>query len=263
MSTTRDPAQTTVYADNARRGGRGRSCEPGWSESFARLVERDYAFLPLTYAAPGWLYRGIDRGLSALLAGEELELNAGEHALAALEREAGVLFVSQDVSDALSVTRLWEARADAAILAIRAAAFAQAHDEGRAAVLGFADPGVVFRYPAFAAPLAASVASHVFVHADVAPGETVSAASDGPRVVAVRAAGGGREAFAAALAGALERHGIVAARPRPATRWPRARGRRRVGRVLSRAPEGRLQTGLASTDSSVQPASSLASSTAW
>ncbi|MCP5202165.1 MAG: hypothetical protein H6977_19375 [Gammaproteobacteria bacterium] len=221
MTAPRDPAQTTVYADNARRGAGRRRCEAGWAQAFARLVERDYAFLPLGYAPPGWLFRGIDRGLAALLAGEPLALNTGEHALAALEREAGVLFVSQDVSDALSVTRLWAAPPDAAILAIPAAAFAAAQADGRAAVLGFADPGVVFRYPAFAAPLAASAVSHVFVAAQGAAAQLFSGAPGGPQVVAVPAAGDGREPFATALEAALAEHGIDAAGPQAAARWPR------------------------------------------
>jgi hypothetical protein len=186
-----------------------------------RLVERDYAFLPVGYAAPGWLFRGIDHGLAAVLAGAAPGMNAGDHALAALEREAGVLFVSQDVSDALSVTRLWQAPRDAAILAIPASVFAQAHAAGRAAVLGFADPGVVFRYPAFVAPLATTAVSHLFVHADALHGATADMASCAPRVVTLGPAAASRDAFAATLAVALTERGIAAARPGPVVRWPR------------------------------------------
>ncbi|MEQ8664002.1 MAG: hypothetical protein RLW62_24555 [Gammaproteobacteria bacterium] len=162
-------AQTTVYARNARDGGRGRRCEPGWHPAIADLVRRDYAFLPLTYAGDGVLFRGLASGLGTALAGGQCTPSAGTHALNALERETGVVFVSQDVGDALAVARLWEGPADGGILVIPAGAFARAHAAGNAAVLGFADPGVVFRYPCFAPPLALAALAAVIVHPAAAP----------------------------------------------------------------------------------------------
>jgi len=162
-------AQTTVYANNARAGHGARQCEPGWHAAIADLVRRDYAFLPLGYAGQGVLFRGMARGLGGALAAGRCMPSEDAHALNALERETGVVFVSQDVSDALAVARLWEAPVDGGILVIPADSFARAHAAGAAAVLGFADPGVVFRYPCFAPPLALGDVAQVIVHPAAAP----------------------------------------------------------------------------------------------
>ena len=153
-----------MYAHNNRPGRRARGCEAGWDPAIANLVERDYAFLPLTYADDGYLFRGLDGKLEDSLASGTLGLNAGPHGLAALEREAGVLFVSADLSDALAVSRLWENPAGSAIAVLSAARFADAHAAGRAAVLGFADPGVVFRYPFVIAPWPIEALAGLIVH---------------------------------------------------------------------------------------------------
>ncbi len=212
-------AQTTVYADNNRAGTAGRVAEPGWHAAIAALVERDYAFLPLGYDAPGYLFRGIDGGLGELLAGQPALANRGDHTLAALERDSGVLFVSQDRSDALAVSRLWEDPREAAILVIPAAAFAAAQARGAAAVLGFADPGVVFRYPCFAPPLAAEHVSLVVVH----PARLAEFAGATAAAVHAPAVPGeaDRAAFERALGDLLDGLGCTAAAPIPSRRVPR------------------------------------------
>ncbi|MEQ8230667.1 MAG: hypothetical protein RLW61_14250 [Gammaproteobacteria bacterium] len=219
MSSPEDTAQTTVYRDNARAGGRPRRCEPGWDAAIARLVERDYAFLPLRYGGAGMLFRGIASGLGAALAAGRFALSADAHALNALERETGVLFVSQDVSDALAVSRLWEAPRDGAILAIPAAHFARAHAAGSAAVLGFADPGVVFRYPCFAPPLELADVAHVIVHPAAAT--TVAGLAPGRALVLPRGLPRERTAVADALASALATAGVIAAVAENGARFPR------------------------------------------
>ena len=152
-------AQTTGYRYNNRRSpdGGSRQADPRWDPAIRLLVERDFAFLPLRYAGDGCLFRGLDAtAAEAFLAGE-LILNRSEHSLAALERDLGVMLMSQDLSDALAVARPWDADGAALILAIPTREFASAADAGRAAVLGFADPGVVFRYPFLCGPCPARV----------------------------------------------------------------------------------------------------------
>lgn len=156
--------QTTVYPDNSRSTRASRVAAAGWDARIVRLVERDFAFLPLAYAGAGCLWRGIDAGLGAAVASGALALNAGSHALAVLERDLDVMLVSQDFSDALAVSRLWDGADDAAIIAFPAARFAHEHACGRAAVLGFADPGVVFRYPFLLAPQPLAAAAAIIVH---------------------------------------------------------------------------------------------------
>lgn len=199
---------TTAYASNTRAGaGRAGSASvhSGWCGAIARLVAGDHAFLPLRYGPSGCLYRGVDSGASALLTAGESGLAAGAHALNRLERELGVVLVSADLSDALSVARLWEAGRDACVIAFDAAHFAHEARAGRAAVLAFAEPGVVFRYPLLALPLPLDAACCVFVRDD-APVEC-----DRPDLVRVPAACGERAACADFLHHTLATRGLRAA----------------------------------------------------
>ena len=212
-----------MYAHNNRPGRRARACEAGWDPAIANLVERDYAFLPVCYEGDGVFYRGLDSGLERVLASGVLEQNTGTHSLAALERETGVLFVSTDLSDALAVSRLWEAPAGAAVIVIRAARLARAQEAGRAAVLGFADPGVVFRYPCFAPPLELDAVERVVVHPNDLAAATRAAGRhaaliDAPRFCADLE---GRAGFEQGLERWCTAAGLTEPREAPAARWPR------------------------------------------
>ncbi|MGR8921140.1 MAG: hypothetical protein ACU85V_16100 [Gammaproteobacteria bacterium] len=223
MADARDPAQTTGYALNTRRGGAGADAGDDWAPPVRELVARDYAFLPLGYAPPGCLFRGIDGGLAAALAAGHFGLNAGAHALAALEREAGVMFLSQDLSDALSVARPWAGPGDVAVLVVPAAVFAARAAAGEAAVLGFADPGVVFRYPFVTAPLELGELAAIACAEPLSPQATATAAGR-PAFIRIEAAGG-RGECERRLAAALAARGYVAATATPVARVPRALGR--------------------------------------
>jgi hypothetical protein len=212
-------AQTTVYESNARRRHGTRECEPGWHAAIADLVRRDYAFLPLRYDAHGVLFRGMARGLGAALSAGQCVPSSDDHALNALERETGVVFVSQDVSDALAVARLWEAPLDGGILVIPASAFGRAHAAGTAAVLGFADPGVVFRYPCFAPPLALDDLTRVIVHAAAAP--AVAGLAPGRVMTLPPETTPERGAVTAAVARLLDDADCRAATPQNGARYPR------------------------------------------
>ncbi len=222
MTASRDDdaaAQTTVYVNNARAHHGARQCEPGWHAALADLVRRDYAFLPLRYAGQGVLFRGMASGLGAALTTGQCRPSGDDHALNALERETGVVFVSQDVSDALAVARLWEAPRDGGILVIPADCFSRAHAAGAAAVLGFADPGVVFRYPCFAPPLVLEAVAQVIVH----PAAAANVAGLAPERVMVLPpdTADERGAVAAAVARLLEAAGYHAASAESGARHPR------------------------------------------
>lgn len=156
-------SQTTMYS-NRHRAVAPRSHEGQWHPGIERLVREGYAFMPGGYVGPGCLYRGLSVDLQTSLTSRQFGISHGAHSLEALEREAQVVFVSQDLSDALSVSRMWEQPESAAILVIDARAFAAAHARGEAAVLAFADPGVVFRYPFFATAIALDWVRAVIVH---------------------------------------------------------------------------------------------------
>ena len=154
-----DGKQTTQYPMNTRARAISRpsrravgEAESGfrWHPRIEQLIARDFAFMPVSYKE-GMLFRGIDNW-HATLESEVIGLNHGNHSLAQLERDADVVFVSQDLSDAISVARPWEVDAGA-VVGIPASYFARAFARGQAAVLAFADPGVVFRYPFFAEPV--------------------------------------------------------------------------------------------------------------
>jgi hypothetical protein len=221
--------QNTVYPLNGRCARAVRHPASGWHAAIAQLIVRDFAFLPLTYATPGYLFRGIDHGLTEAVHSGAFGLNVSMHPLAALERDTAVVFVSQDCSDALAVTRLWENPDEAAILVIPAALFANRHAAGAAAVLAFADPGVVFRYPFFSQPLVLSDVAQIIIHPDRLDGFTALLPNApkrlSPLFIApeVSAADHSRECFGRGVAGLLSRHAISPAEAIASTSTPAIR----------------------------------------
>lgn len=201
-------ALTTAYPRNARPRASQRAPQRPWAPAVERLRAAGHVFLPLTYAGGGCLFRGIARGLGAGLGAGVFDADPGTHRLCALERELGVQLLSQDLSDALAVARPWEAGADAAVLVVAAAQFEAHRRRRRAAVLGFAEPGVVFRYPFVVDPLHAGEVALVLA---CGAGE---ARTPGP--ACLRVAGTTRAQVEAAMAGALAAHGWQPARARPA-----------------------------------------------
>jgi hypothetical protein len=164
----RDASQTTAYELNTRANSPNTPISYHENRKIRSLLERDYAFLPLSYTSPGFLFRGLDSGLRAGISKGQFGLNANDHPLAALERELQVLLVSADFSDSLAVSRLWESVTDAGILVISADVFARSYTQHQAATLGFAEPGVVFKYPFFTHELSVDDISYFIVQRDQA-----------------------------------------------------------------------------------------------
>ncbi len=127
----------------------------GWPAAIQRMIEQRYAFLPLQYDGRGYLFRGMRRGLRAALFDNRFWHFATDAGVGRLERELDVLFCSQDLSDALSVARLWEDSEDAVILVFHSALFNEALKQKRAAMMATAEPGLIFKYPLLTFPLTA------------------------------------------------------------------------------------------------------------
>ena len=142
-----NPSLTTAYVSNTRQYTPKRVVAYEHNESIKSLLSRDYSFLPVSYQNSGYLFRGLACGLNAACETGNFSLNQGEHALAHLERELGVILVSADFSDAYSVSQFWDSMDDAVIVMIAADYFADRYRQHQAATLGFAEPGVVFKYP--------------------------------------------------------------------------------------------------------------------
>lgn len=140
-------SQTTAYASNTRHANPARDVKYSRNAKIQRLLKLDYAFLPLNFQLPGFLFRGLESGLNVALSSGRFGLNQGSHSLAHLERDLEVLLISGDFSDAFTVSRIWENNEDAVILALKADYFKSRYEQDRAATLGFAEPGVVFKYP--------------------------------------------------------------------------------------------------------------------
>ncbi len=164
-SKTRNAALTTAYAYNTRppHARSKPSMRSGWHAKIDELLERDYCFLGCRYSDEGYLFRGIRRGLDAMLIAGQWQRCDDGYPLCQLERELDVYLVSHELSDALSVARLWEHPSDAAILVFPAALFNARWQRHEAAVLGFAEPGVVFRYPFLVQPLRMSDVAGIVV----------------------------------------------------------------------------------------------------
>ena len=143
----KNPALTTAYVSNTRTRLSERAVSYDRNDEIRRLLMNDYSFMPVCYQGPGFLFRGLEGGLGLACEKGHFGLNTGDHALAHLERELGVLLVSADFSDAYTVSRLWESGDDAVILILNADYFFEQYQRHHAATLAFAEPGVIFKYP--------------------------------------------------------------------------------------------------------------------
>jgi hypothetical protein len=211
---------TTAYRYNAIPRS-ARAVRSGWAPGIDRLLAAGHEFLPYGYAGKGLLFRGLGSGLRAgLLAGAFGRCDSG-HALCALEHELGVHLLSHELSDALAVARLWEGRADSGLLAFPASVFEAAMRARRAAVLGFAEPGVVFRYPFLIDALRLADVALLFVPSAAAADALAALAGvPAPVPVVIGAAPGGRGLVEASLRARLTERGLAPATPVPAACVP-------------------------------------------
>lgn len=152
MSQPQDPLRQTAYAYDARPLPGVTRVDCGWADPIGTLLAQGYCFHDARYEPPGVLFRGVGGGVAAWPAADDAALRAEIPWQGDLERQLGVTFCSQDVSDALGVSRLWESR-DGAVLVLDARVFVREWTARRAAIMAFAEAGVVFRYPFFTRPV--------------------------------------------------------------------------------------------------------------
>lgn len=154
MNSTRGQAATGAYASDHRDWSDFDVAASGWHPAFDRLLAGGHSFMGYHYPDAGLLFRGMPSGIKVALADDQIWHRAFDNPLCQLERNLGVLFCSEVARDAMAVARPWESgREDAGILIFASEVFNQRWRERRAAVLGFADVGMVFKYPCFAEPL--------------------------------------------------------------------------------------------------------------
>lgn len=140
-------SEQTAYSGMPRARIEAENQVSAWAPKIAQLYQAGHQFLPYEYDSEGWLFRGASTGFSQLIQSGASDFFDSEHPGAGLERELGIYLVSQDFSDAYSVARFWESSRDAFIAVFSSAHFNRELRAKRAAVLGFAEPGVVFKYP--------------------------------------------------------------------------------------------------------------------
>jgi hypothetical protein len=208
-------ARNTAYAFNTRPGRLRRESHSGWQEKIDELLSLDHSFLGFRYGDAGVLFRGLRSGLAANLASGRWLPSADPGPLGCLERQLGVFLLSHDLSDALTVARLWEGHAEGGVMIFSAAEFNSRWRNAAAAMLGFAEPGVVFKYPFLveALPMDAVGTIVVATHSD--------GVSD-PRVVRLPpATGADRGDVERWILEMLQSRGLRPARPVTTDRYPR------------------------------------------
>ena len=146
-------ALTTAYANNTSSAPETH-VRSGWHPRIDRLLSRHHRFLNLRYSEPGYLFRGVTHGLHDTFSTGYWTHCQSDRTLSQLECDLDVFLLSQDPSDALAEARLWENVADAAIYVFPSKLFNEAYARCEAAMLAFAEPGVVFKYPFLVEPAA-------------------------------------------------------------------------------------------------------------
>lgn len=189
-----------------------------WAKAIDRLLAAKYSFLPSRYTDNGYLFRGMQHGTAESINGFCFGHFDGDDELSRVERAMGVYFLTHEISDAVTVSRLFEYPRDACIIAVKAKVFNDCLDEYRAAVLGVGDGGIVFRYPFLTLPLAAVQIDCLFVAPDFKYGNKPPETPAG-KIVSV--AGSTRKELETALTQQCQRLGIAPATPVPSTLFPR------------------------------------------
>lgn len=151
-------ACSAAYAYDGRAPGWQAASATGagsWHPRLSRLAGAGYIFLHQCYAPGGTLFRGMGAGLIEALAAAAFWHFHSDRPLARLECDLDVIFCSEHAGDALAAARPWEsASGDAGLLLFSSDRFVQRYHERAAAMLALADPGMVFKYPLLAEPLA-------------------------------------------------------------------------------------------------------------
>lgn len=139
----------------------------GWSDAINKMIDLRYAFLALQYDNEGYLFRGMSTGLFDALINNQFWHYAGDDRGNHFEKELDILLFSQDLSDAFTVSKIWEQKQDACILVFKSSIFNDALNEKKAAMMATAEPGVVFKYPFLSYPLTLEDIGYLIVPVDL------------------------------------------------------------------------------------------------
>lgn len=117
-----------------------------WSPPITRLLVAGYSFLPTRYTEDGFLFRGMETGVSDAIAKGYLGHFNGSREECHVEQIMDVCFLTHEIRDALTVSDPGN-HGNGGILVLSAAYFNRAVMERSAAVMAIGDSGMVFRYP--------------------------------------------------------------------------------------------------------------------
>ncbi len=162
------PNSQTAYQHNAHSLSSSVEVDDhGWADAINRMIDQRYAFLALEYEDNAYLFRGMSSGLFDTLIDNRFWHYSGDDSGTHFEKELDILLLSQDFSDALTVSKLWEHNDDACIIVFRSEIFNQALKEKKAAMMATAEPGVVFKYPFLTQPLTLDDIEYLIVSTDL------------------------------------------------------------------------------------------------
>lgn len=128
-------------------------CSGEWAKPIDHLLAAGYAFVGSRFTQEGYLFRGMSHHLLACLSTGEFGHFPGSNEVTQVEKTMNIFFVSHEISDALSVSSIYQAHDDGAILVFKASLFNQQLSQKQAAVLAVGDFGLVFRYPFLTRPI--------------------------------------------------------------------------------------------------------------
>lgn len=192
-----------------------------WAEPIDRLLAAKYPFYPCRYSDQGFLFRGIPAGLAANPGGTAFGHFDSDHEMAVAEQVMDVFFVTHELSDAVTVSGIYEDAAQSGIFVFRAERFNEQLDAGKAAVLAIGDSGVIFRYPFLTAPLSLSEIDYLLVNLSFLETASIPPGFEGKLVVMENPPGQSRSDFEQRLGHRLDSLGITPAAPIPSSAYPR------------------------------------------
>ena len=124
-----------------------------WHDAIDKLIAHRYSFLPEIYSTDGFIFRGMSSGLKTALKNKSFGHFTSSNELAMVEQVMNVYFFTHELSDALTVARLFEkSDDDSAVIVMSAKYYVDAFLRYEAAMLAIGDFGFVFRYPFLCSP---------------------------------------------------------------------------------------------------------------
>ncbi len=194
-----------------------------WAEPIEQLLAAGYAFIGSGFTADGFLYRGISQNLLHCISNGKFGHFPGSNEMTRVEQIMDIFFVSHEISDAISVSSLYQKHSDHAILVFNASLFNQQLLLKQAAVLAIGDFGLVFRYPFLTHPLKLAEVAYIISNtetANIASGLAITPITE--KLICIDPCG--RSDCAKQIDEQFERRGIKSAQPVNCRLFPRRCG---------------------------------------